>query len=353
MRRPARSIITVNANPGDLVNSQTAHSRRRRSLVGLFLALAVFAGIGIAAPQALAYATYVHGSIDTYGCEECHLNGHTLDPPVNEVCNTCHPGYALPSVSTMCWTCHAPGQDMSGARTDASCTAVCHLVDGTTSTHVAHTDRSSMCSTCHPLTASVTDAAGSPHHTLPRPPAPVLAAFLPTSGVVGDLVTLTGSGLIGAYAVSLNGTSATVFHLISGTQITAIVPGGATSGPIAVTTPGGTGTSATSLNVITAVTARVTLRAGTTSLLLGKTVRLTGALTPASLAGNRVHLIVKVRTNGEWTTARSAFLSTKKAGAYAWIYRPPRRGRYRVQATIAKTSAHSAAQSQRAAFTVR
>lgn len=157
------------ANPEDPVNSQTARGiRRRRSLVGLVLALAVIAVIGIAAQQALAYTTHVHGGIDT--CEACHLNGHTLDTPVNEVCNTCHPGYALPSASTMCWTCHTPGQHMSGARNDASCTSACHLADGTTSTHVAHADRPTTCSTCHPLTASVTDAAGSPHHTLPPPP---------------------------------------------------------------------------------------------------------------------------------------------------------------------------------------
>lgn len=181
----------------------------------------------------------------------------------------------------------------------------------------------------------------------------MVAGFLPTSGAVGDLVTLTGTGLTGAYAVTFNGTSATVFSVISGAQITAIVPAGATSGPIAVTTLGGTGTSATSLSVIRAVTARVTLRVGTTSIALGKTVRLAGALTPASLAGSRVALTVKVRTNGEWTTARTAFVRTKPAGAYAWAYGPSRRGRYRVRATIAETAAHTAAQSQRAAFTVR
>lgn len=272
---------------------------------------------------------------------------------MNEVCNTCHPGYAVPSASTMCWTCHTPGQDMSGARSDAACTSACHLANGTTSTHVAHADRPATCSTCHPLTASVTDAAGSPHHTRPLPPAPVIASFLPASAAVGDLVTLTGTGFTGASAVGFYGTSATVFHVISGTRITAIVPARAASGPISVTTLGGTGTSATNLTVTAAVTTRVTLRVVTMSVALGKTVRSSGTLRPASLAGSRVALTVKVRANGEWKTARTALRITTSTGAYAWAYRPSRRGRYRLQATIAKTAAHTAAQSLRVAFSVR
>ena len=63
------------------MNSQTARGiRLRRSLVGLFLALAVVAVTGIAAQQALAYNTYVHGTIDPPDCGVCHLNGHTEDP---------------------------------------------------------------------------------------------------------------------------------------------------------------------------------------------------------------------------------------------------------------------------------
>jgi len=63
------------------VNSQTARGiRLRRSLVGLFLALAVVAVTGIAAQQALARNTYAHGGMDTPDCGVCHLNGHTEDP---------------------------------------------------------------------------------------------------------------------------------------------------------------------------------------------------------------------------------------------------------------------------------
>ena len=79
--------------------------------------------------------------------------------------------------------------------------------------------------------------------------APTIASFSPTSGSAGSKVTLTGTGFGGATAVSFDGTSAP-FSVDSATQITATVPAGATSGAIAVTTPGGTATSTTSFTVI-------------------------------------------------------------------------------------------------------
>ena len=333
------------------MNRHAPHGIRRRSIVGLFLGLTVVAACGIAAQQAVAYRTYVHGGIDS--CAVCHLDGHTRWTPVNEVCNTCHPGFAVPSASTMCWTCHAPGQDMSGARTDASCTAACHLVDGTTVAHVAHADRPSTCTACHPLTASLTDPAGSPHHARPLPPAPTVAEFLPVSAAIGDVVTVTGTGFSGARAVAFDHTSATVFTVISDTRITALVPAGATSGPITVTTLGGTGTSASSLGVITFVRAKVSLRVVDTSVALGKTVRLSGALTPASLAVSSVDITVKTRTNGSWKTTRTTSVSTGPTGAFAWACRNLRRGSYRAHAAVAETAAHSAAHSQAVAFRVR
>ncbi len=78
--------------------------------------------------------------------------------------------------------------------------------------------------------------------------APTIASFTPGSGPPGTSVTITGTGFSGATAVTFNGVSAT-FTADSDTQVTAVVPAGATSGPIAVTTPGGTGTSSTSFSV--------------------------------------------------------------------------------------------------------
>jgi uncharacterized repeat protein (TIGR03803 family) len=60
-----------------------------------------------------------------------------------------------------------------------------------------------------------------------------------TSAKAGKNVEILGQGFTGTTAVSFNGTPAT-FHVASMTYLTAIVPIGATSGFIKVTTPGGT-----------------------------------------------------------------------------------------------------------------
>jgi uncharacterized repeat protein (TIGR03803 family) len=72
---------------------------------------------------------------------------------------------------------------------------------------------------------------------------PKVVSFNPTSGTVGTTVTIKGNSFTGATAVTFGGVKATTFTVNSDTQITAEVPTGAKTGKIAVTTPGGTGTS--------------------------------------------------------------------------------------------------------------
>ena len=79
--------------------------------------------------------------------------------------------------------------------------------------------------------------------------APSISSFNPTSGPVGTNVVIAGANFTGATAVRFNGVSAT-FAANTAVQITATVPAGATTGPISVTTAGGTATSATSFTVI-------------------------------------------------------------------------------------------------------
>ena len=74
-------------------------------------------------------------------------------------------------------------------------------------------------------------------------PAPAISSFSPASGPVGSSVVFTGSGLTSASAVKFNGASAATFTVNSDTQLTATVPTGATTGTIAITTPGGTAVS--------------------------------------------------------------------------------------------------------------
>ncbi|HEY6291972.1 MAG TPA: choice-of-anchor tandem repeat GloVer-containing protein [Terriglobia bacterium] len=60
-----------------------------------------------------------------------------------------------------------------------------------------------------------------------------------TSGKVGAVVKILGTGLTGATSVTFNGTAA-VFNVVSSSLIEATVPPGATSGRVQVVTPGGT-----------------------------------------------------------------------------------------------------------------
>lgn len=80
-------------------------------------------------------------------------------------------------------------------------------------------------------------------------PAPTVSSFLPTAGLVGTSVVITGTNLTGASAVTFNGVSCVSFTVNSATQITATVPAAATTGAVAVTTAGGTGTSSGSYTV--------------------------------------------------------------------------------------------------------
>jgi hypothetical protein len=78
---------------------------------------------------------------------------------------------------------------------------------------------------------------------------PCITKVSPTSGQVGDPVTITGLNLGGATAVKFHGTTA-VIGTDAAKRITTTVPTGATTGTISVTTGGGTATSNKSFTVL-------------------------------------------------------------------------------------------------------
>ena len=77
-----------------------------------------------------------------------------------------------------------------------------------------------------------------------------LEAFAPTKALTGVEVTITGSGFTGATSVAFGGVPAVSFTVDSDTQIRALVPSGAVSGHVTITTNTDIVTSLTNFEVI-------------------------------------------------------------------------------------------------------
>jgi uncharacterized repeat protein (TIGR03803 family) len=72
---------------------------------------------------------------------------------------------------------------------------------------------------------------------------PHITSVTPPSGKVGDAVTLAGTGLIQTETITVGGVQVHAFTVSSDKQVTFIVPTGAKTGKIVLTTPGGKATS--------------------------------------------------------------------------------------------------------------
>jgi IPT/TIG domain-containing protein/flagellar hook capping protein FlgD len=98
----------------------------------------------------------------------------------------------------------------------------------------------------------VTTAAGtgisSTDFVVTQPPA--ISSFTPPSGPVGTVVTIIGTGFLGATAVSFGEVAASQFTVDGNTQVRATVPPGAGTGPIRLTNAAGTAASGSSFIVI-------------------------------------------------------------------------------------------------------
>lgn len=83
-------------------------------------------------------------------------------------------------------------------------------------------------------------------------PPPTITGFTPISGVIGTVVTITGTTLNGpgpgTTTVKFNNTPA-VITTVTATSLTTTVPQGATNGRISIVTPGGTATSTVDFTV--------------------------------------------------------------------------------------------------------
>ncbi|MGA2580898.1 MAG: choice-of-anchor tandem repeat GloVer-containing protein [Bryobacteraceae bacterium] len=75
------------------------------------------------------------------------------------------------------------------------------------------------------------------------PPKPSIAQLVPSSGTVGQQILLWGGHLLGAASVTFNGVPAAAFQVNSTQAVMAIVPAGATTGPVTITTANGSVTT--------------------------------------------------------------------------------------------------------------
>jgi hypothetical protein len=134
--------------------------------------------------------------------------------------------------------------------------------------------------TLRPLLIALVNGVGTGSTTVISTPAttqpatgPTVTGFLPGSAAVEASVTLTGTGFAKATAVLFNGTPAS-FQIVNVSTIVAVVPVGATTGPVAVTNSAGTGTSAANFEVKATV---VVTPADTTPPTVAFTVPAAGA----------------------------------------------------------------------------
>ncbi len=126
----------------------------------------------------------------------------------------------------------------------------------------------------------------------PSPP-PTVLLFAPSSGPIGTAITITGTGYIGTSAVTFNGRPAS-FDVTSDTEIVATVRKRTTTGPVSVTTPGGTGTSPTDFTVTPPAS-----HARSVSLRLRLHLVATGRVVAAgSFDACEVGVIVKIQRRG-------------------------------------------------------
>ncbi len=82
--------------------------------------------------------------------------------------------------------------------------------------------------------------------------------FVRSAGRVGGPAQILGQALTGATTITFNGIAATSFSVVSDTYMTAVVPGGATTGPVVVTTPSGALTSNKNFIILATATMKST-----------------------------------------------------------------------------------------------
>lgn len=107
---------------------------------------------------------------------------------------------------------------------------------------------------------------------------PRVDSFTPLLGPVGTTVTVSGQSFSGATAVRFNGVSAG-FSSVTSTQLVTVVPAGATTGPLTIVTPDGTGAGAVNFVVTANPNLAVLMTNSPTVVNFGSNVTITVVVT--------------------------------------------------------------------------
>ncbi|HXI32501.1 MAG TPA: IPT/TIG domain-containing protein [Gemmatimonadales bacterium] len=160
---------------------------------------------------------------------------------------------------------------------------------------------------------------------------PVIDSFTPGGGQTGTSVTIFGRNFdaaISGNSVSFGGIAAVV-SAASTTRITATVPSGARTGPIRVTTVGGTVLSATDFLIVSVD--RIAVTPATLTLQIGQTQQLTAT---ATMSDGTQHDVTGLAS---WSSANGAAATVTASGLVRGQYH----GKSAVTATLSGVSGSS------------
>jgi len=103
-------------------------------------------------------------------------------------------------------------------------------------------------------TVTVVRPSGSLNSIQPFKITPTISSISPTSGPIGTVVTITGTGLTQTTKVTVGGVKATTFTVKSDTSVQVTIPSACKTGKITVTTNGGAATSSSTFYVTPTIT---------------------------------------------------------------------------------------------------
>ena len=82
----------------------------------------------------------------------------------------------------------------------------------------------------------------------------------------------------------------------------------------------------------------MTAKVAPTTVKLGKSVTISGTVTPATqLAGAKVTILVNRKSGTKWVKAKSATATASATGAYSWKYKVTKKGSYQVKISVKAT----------------